>query len=203
MHRDIKPANLFVTRLGSEYDYLKVLDFGIVKDQPGADATQLSAQNLLQGTPAFMAPEIVLGEAYDHRVDIYAVGCVAYWLLTGKLVFEGESSVKVMLDHAQVVPPPPHTRTELSIPPELEQVVMDCLEKARDRRPGSAAELARRLAACPTPQPWTCERAERWWHTHLPEHSVARPVADVLLSRESSPPRGRELRAVPRRVVTR
>ncbi|HEY0991755.1 MAG TPA: serine/threonine-protein kinase [Kofleriaceae bacterium] len=204
IHRDIKPANIFVSHVASEGDFAKVLDFGLVRvhaERRGIDQLKLTAEGATSGTPAFMAPEIVLDQPYDHRVDLYAVGCVAYWLLTGKLVFEGGSPVKVMLDHAQAPPPPPHTRTELAIPPELEQVVMDCLEKTRELRPASAAELARRLAECPTPQAWSCERAERWWHTHLPEHSTARPVAEVLLSHEgSAPAKGRELRPRPRRV---
>src|SRR5207248_1780227 len=161
---------------------------------------KLTADGTTSGTPAYMAPEIVLGQQYDHRVDLYSVGCVAYWLLTGKLVFEAENSIKVMLDHAQTPPPPPSTRTEMVIPPELEQVVMDCLEKDRERRPKSAAELSLRLAACPTREQWTGQRAERWWHTHLPSHASERPIAEALLSRESAPREWRELRPRGRRV---
>ena len=96
---------------------------------------------------------------------------------------------------------PFHQRaTEMVIPPELEQVVMDCLEKDRERRPKSAAELSLRLAACPTREQWTGQRAERWWHTHLPSHASERPIAEALLSRESAPREWRELRPRGRRV---
>ncbi|HJZ88720.1 MAG TPA: serine/threonine-protein kinase [Polyangia bacterium] len=203
-HRDIKPANIFVSRVGTELDFAKVLDFGLVRlrhDRPGGDDVKLTAEGAASGTPAYMAPEIVLGQPYDHRVDIYAVGCVAYWLLTGKLVFEGDGPIKVMLDHAQTTPPRPQTRTELPIPPELEQIVMDCLEKDRSRRPATAADLSMRLAACKTPEEWTCQRAERWWQTHMPQQVAERPIAEALLSRESAPPREwRELRPRPRRA---
>jgi serine/threonine-protein kinase len=204
-HRDIKPANIFVSHDGTELDFVKVLDFGLVRlhhDRPDADPIKLTAQNAVSGTPAFMAPEIVGGdESYDHRVDLYAIGCVGYWLITGKLVFEGDNAMKVMLDHLRTPPPRPQTRTELPIPPELEQIILDCLEKSPAQRPASAAELARRLAAVPMPEAWTAERAERWWSTHSPEHARPRPVADMLISREGSDPEVRELR--PRRLVPR
>jgi eukaryotic-like serine/threonine-protein kinase len=100
----------------------------------------------------------------------------------------------VMTDHARTPPPRPQTRTELPIPPELEQIIMDCLEKDPARRPPSADALALRLAACPVPQQWTRERADRWWRTHLPEQVNGRPVAEMLLAEESAPDEARELR---------
>ncbi len=201
-HRDIKPANIFVSAIGTELDFVKVLDFGLVRlqhERLAPDQVKLTAEGKVGGTPAYMAPEIVVGGPhYDHRVDIYSVGCVGYWLVTGKLVFEGDTAMKMMLDHARTPPPRPQTRTELAIPPELEQVIMDCLEKDPERRPATAAELARRLSACPTPERWTRERAERWWRTHLPQHLRERPVAELLLSHEGAPAHARELR--PRRA---
>ena len=102
VHRDIKPANLFVTRLGAEYDYLKVLDFGIVKDQPGQEATMLSTQGLLQGTPAFMAPELISGEQpLDGRSDLYSLACTAYCALTGQLLFQANTPAQMLLHHVQ------------------------------------------------------------------------------------------------------
>ena len=207
-HRDIKPANIFVSRDGTELDFVKVLDFGLVRlrqDRPNAEQVKLTAEGTTSGTPAYMAPEIVMGdESYDHRVDLYAIGCVGYWLLTGKLVFEGDTAMKVMLDHMKTPPARPKSRTELPIPAELEQIILDCLEKDPARRPASAAELARRLAGVPLPEAWTAARAERWWSTHTPEHVRARPVADVLLSREGAADQGRPVREVrPRRFGPR
>src|SRR5499426_1171239 len=97
VHRDIKPANLFVTRLGTEFDYLKVLDFGVVKEQQSSqDATMLSNQGMVQGTPAFMPPEIVMGEArIDGRADLYSLACTAYWVLTGTPVFEANTPAQM------------------------------------------------------------------------------------------------------------
>jgi len=139
-----------------------------------------------------MAPETVLGVAdTDHRVDLYALGCVAYWLLTGKLVFEGKSVVEVMFHHAHTAAPRPSTRTELVIPAQLEDLTMECLEKDPARRPASAEAVSTRLKAVSPEESWTVERAERWWATHRPMD--ARPVADLLLSQE-----GRELRIGPR-----
>jgi len=201
-HRDIKPANVFVTGVGSELDFVKVLDFGLVRLRPerhDAGDVKLTAAGSAGGTPAYMAPEIAVGdESYDHRVDIYSVGCVAYWLLTGKLVFEGTSAMKVMLEHAGTPPPRPGTRTELPIPADLEQVVMDCLEKDPTRRPPTALALAQRLAACAAANAWSMERAERWWQTHMPKKAPDRSLADVLLSREGAG--GRELRPKRRAV---
>ncbi len=193
VHRDIKPANIVVSRLGAAWDFVKVLDFGLVKLE-GARASEadirLTADGSASGTPAFMAPEIALGEqATDHRVDIYSLGCVAYWLVTGKLLFDGPSAVKVMVAHAHTPPPPPSSRTELPIPPELEALILDCLEKDPARRPASAEALQARLQAIPIATPWTRERAERWWSEHAPHIASGRPVADVLLSQEARPVR--------------
>jgi serine/threonine protein kinase len=129
----------------------------------------------------------------DQRVDLYALGCVAYWLLTGKLVFEGENAMQVMMKHATTEPERPSARIGRALPAALEELVMECLEKEPARRPASAQVLAERLAAVPLPSPWTAERAEQWWATHRPESRDSRPAADVLLSHE-----GHELRIGPR-----
>ena len=197
VHRDIKPANIVIGRHGITYDFVKVLDFGLVKldsAKPDTDAVKLTAAGSTSGTPGFMAPEIALAEeTTDHRVDLYSLGCVAYWLLTGKLVFEGASALKVMLAHAHDAPARPSTRVELAIPPELEALVMECLEKDPQRRPASARAIAARLESIPVAADWTPERAEKWWAAHLPRSADARPAADVLLSHE-----GRPLRDGPR-----
>jgi hypothetical protein len=198
VHRDIKPANVVVSRAGTTFDFAKVLDFGLVKLDTARnsedDAVELSTEGSPGGTPAFMAPEVVLGVAdTDHRVDLYALGCVGYWLLTGKLIFEGGSVVEVMFHHAHTPPPRPSTRSELPIPAPLEDLVMECLEKDPARRPTSAEAVSTRLDAVSLESAWTVERAERWWAMHRPLPADARRVAEVLLSQE-----GRELRIGPR-----
>jgi len=174
VHRDIKPANLFVARLGAEYDFLKVLDFGIVKDQPGSEghdtqgATLLSAPNLVLGTPAFMAPEAALGnQPVDGRADIYSLACAAYWALTGEPVFTASTPAQMLLHHVQTPPALPSEVCELPIPRDLEKVLMQCLEKDPIERP-SALELESQLARIRC-EPWTEARARAWWATHAPD----------------------------------
>jgi eukaryotic-like serine/threonine-protein kinase len=199
VHRDIKPANVVVSRAGTTFDFVKVLDFGLVKLDTARRAeddavAKLSTEASTSGTPAFMAPEVVLGEAAtDHRVDLYALGCVAYWLLTGKMVFEGENVMQVLFHHAHTPPPRPSVRVEWSIPAPLEDLLMECLEKDPTRRPPNAEMVSTRLSAVPLTSIWTAERAEQWWTTHRPPSPDTRPVADVLMSQE-----GRELRIGPR-----
>jgi hypothetical protein len=169
VHRDIKPANLFIARLGSEFDYLKVLDFGIVKDQPGRESTMLTAQGMVQGTPAFMAPELVFGDRVDGRSDLYSLACAAYWALTGQLVFAADTPEQMLLHHARTAPVPPSQVSELPIPRELEMIIMQCLEKDPEVRSASALELDAALGRVEFPQPWTEERAQAWWEMHAPD----------------------------------
>jgi DNA-binding NtrC family response regulator len=170
VHRDIKPANLYVARLGTEYDYLKVLDFGIVKEQLGQDATMATAQDVLQGTPAFMAPEVVMGEGHiDGRTDLYSLACAGYWTLTGQPVFEAKTPMQMLMHHAQTRPEPPSRVSELPIPKALEEVLMQCLEKNPARRPSSALQLDAQLADIRCPEPWTRARAQAWWEAHAPD----------------------------------
>jgi eukaryotic-like serine/threonine-protein kinase len=174
VHRDIKPANVFVTRLGTEYDYVKILDFGVVKDQSGRDATMLSNQNIVQGTPAFMPPEIVLGESpIDGRADLYSLACTAYWALTAQTVFNAGNVAQMLLQHVQAQPVRPSARSELVIPEQLEAIVMQCLEKDPAKRPSSALQLDFQLARVPCETPWTNERAQEWWEAHVPEVASA------------------------------
>jgi eukaryotic-like serine/threonine-protein kinase len=197
VHRDVKPANVVISRAGTTFDFAKVLDFGLVKLDTARkaedDAVNLSTEGSASGTPAFMAPEVVLGVAdTDYRVDLYALGCVGYWLLTGKLIFEGRSAVEVMFHHAHTTPPRPSTRSELSLPAPLEDLILECLEKDPARRPTSAEAVSTRLDDVSLESAWTVERAERWWAMHRPLPADARRVAEVLLSQE-----GRELRIGP------
>jgi plasmid stabilization system protein ParE len=171
VHRDIKPANIFLCRYGEEYDFVKVLDFGIVTaPQEAAEAgPALTRENVVQGTPEFIAPEQALGGTnLDGRADIYATGCVAYWLLTGQLVFTAETQMALLLHHAQTPPTPPSARSELPIPAALDQLVLSCLAKDPTERPQSARELSRRLAEVEGAADWTQDRAREWWATLPP-----------------------------------
>ena len=181
IHRDIKPSNIYVTRMGLSVDFVKVLDFGLVKAKLPRDRANimLTAPEVTTGTPAFMAPEMVQGEhPIDHRVDIYALGAVAYWLLTGQLVFDAANAVTMLMKHATETPLPPSQRTELPIPAELDDLVLACLAKMPDDRPANAELLARRLAEIPIPEAWTDERAARWWETHLSDLGASDAVID-------------------------
>ncbi len=170
IHRDIKPANVYVCRYGREVDFVKVLDFGLVKSGGDEGITQ---QNLTRdhvgGTPAFMAPEQVLGaRAVDGRSDIYAAGCLAYWLVTGQFVFTGRTAVDTMLQHTQTTPVPPSQRTELQLPEAFDRVILACLEKDPSDRPATADALAALLAGIETTGSWTRDRAIEWWDAHHP-----------------------------------
>ncbi len=170
-HRDIKPKNLFVSRLGLNYDFVKVLDFGLVKSSATTEnfQSQLTLDGTTTGTPAYMSPEMALGDkAVDARSDIYSLGCVAYWLLTGQLVFEGNTATAVLLAHIQNAPVPPSQRTEIPVPEDLERVILACLAKDPAERPKSAQELAQRLESCGRNGGWGRADAERWWRTHAP-----------------------------------
>jgi serine/threonine protein kinase len=170
VHRDIKPANIFLCRYGEEYDFVKVLDFGIVKRlREGTQADLLrTGENAVQGTPAFMAPEQAMGSEVDGRTDIYATGCVAYWLLTGKYVFTADTSMGLLMQHVQARPAPPSTRTDQPIPAALDQLVLSCLAKDPGERPPSARELSGLLAEIEGASGWTQERARSWWASHPP-----------------------------------
>ena len=172
VHRDIKPANIFSCHLGPDFDYVKVLDFGLVKESAGADDTdiRLTVEGSIAGTPAYMPPEAALGKQEpDPRGDIYMVGCVGYWLLTGQLVFDGNSPLAIVSQHIHEEAPAVSRRTELHVPVALEAVIMDCLKKNPDARPQTARELRSRLQSCALDEVWSPERAERWWRTHHPE----------------------------------
>ncbi|MDQ6888170.1 MAG: serine/threonine protein kinase [Gemmatimonadota bacterium] len=179
VHRDIKPANIHLGRVGLRHDFVKVLDFGLVK--PVAEAStghSLATEvGVTPGTPAYMAPEMALGETVDGRSDIYALGCVAYFLLTGQLVFDSENSYQLIAKHLNAQPVPPSQRSELTIPPELDEVVLACLEKDPRDRPQTATALARLLAAIPVER-WSEEQATKWWTVNrLAKEASALPTA--------------------------
>ncbi len=176
IHRDIKPANIQVCCLGHYYDFVKVLDFGLVKSA-GADPTVdagLTAPNMVPGTPAYLSPEGALGEVVDQRTDIYALGCVAYWMLTGRYVFEGQGAVQVMARHIHTPPEPPSFYSLFGIPSRLDEIVLACLAKQPEERPSNARELADLLAECEVGEEWTREHARLWWGSRLqPDAAVS------------------------------
>ena len=168
VHRDIKPANIFIGRVGCREDFVKVLDFGLVKTASVNAAPSLATiEGVIMGTPAYMAPEMALDDNVDGRADLYALGCVAYYLLTGEQVFAGETMLKVITQHLQAVPVPPSQRTELPIPATLEHLVLACLAKKPQERPANARQLAQSLDTIEG-MTWSEEEANRWWHQHHP-----------------------------------
>jgi serine/threonine-protein kinase len=169
VHRDIKPANIFLCRYGEDCDFVKVLDFGLVKAFGEREGPALTGENLVQGTPAFIAPEQALGEPdLDARVDIYALGCVAYWLLTGQFVFSADTTMGYLLHHINTPPRRPSEVAQAAIPSALDEVILACLAKDPAQRPQSARELSRRLSEVEGCDRWTAVEAKAWWDAHLP-----------------------------------
>lgn len=169
IHRDVKPANIFACRRGRDYDFVKVLDFGLVKEaglSSPADI-QLTAEGTTTGTPAFMAPEAVhWPDRIDGRADLYSLGCVGYWLVTGKLVFERGTPLQTLAAHLNEEPTPPSSRSPQLLPESFERALMDCLQKDPAKRPPTADALAERLAgSLDGTSPWSPESARAWWES--------------------------------------
>ncbi|HET9957071.1 MAG TPA: serine/threonine-protein kinase [Polyangiaceae bacterium] len=166
VHRDIKPANMFTCVVGGEHDFVKVLDFGLVLDRHPT-TEELEDEKRFVGTPTVMAPEMVRFQApVDARADLYALGCVGYWLLTGKRVFDAETRHDMLVMHAHQKPIPPSRRVGSPVHPGLETLIMACLEKNPNRRPQSARELNDALNGLMFTHAWTEERAALWWRQH-------------------------------------
>jgi serine/threonine protein kinase len=178
VHRDLKPSNIMACKVALQHDFIKVLDFGLVKPTQAEDFTHLTVEGVSAGTPGYIAPEIAMGEErIDGRADIYTLGCVAYYLLTGTLVFNETSPTAMAVAHVQKPPAPPSERTELPISADLEAVVLQCLAKKAADRPASARALIRLLDACADAKQWCSEDADAWWRTHLPPSSSHRTPA--------------------------
>ncbi len=167
VHRDIKPANLMLNRRGGESDVLKVLDFGLVKAVDEEKQANLTSHNSLTGTPLYMAPEAIQSpNSVDSRSDLYAVGAVGYFLLTGQPVFAATGLMELCQQHIDAIPVPPSMRLGKAVSPELETALLVCLEKSRSKRPATARDLAHLLLRCPTANDWTLEDADAWWGRH-------------------------------------
>jgi eukaryotic-like serine/threonine-protein kinase len=181
IHRDIKPANIMLCVVGGLYDFVKLLDFGLVKAVDSQQQMFTTMNQGLTGTPLYMPPEAIEeAELVDRRSDLYALGAVGYFLLTGEPVFEGKTIMEICRHHLDTSPQPPSERLGRPIAPDLEALVLRCLAKSRDARPGDAREMSRQLEACRIEAPWTEADAEGWWKryqhsttaaTEVPTHS--------------------------------
>ena len=182
IHRDVKPANVYVCRMGLECDFVKVLDFGLVRHEDRRHApTLVTHQAAIVGTPAYMAPEAILGDEVDRRADIYALGCVAYFLLTGETAFGRDTTMKQLMRHVQETPAPPSARAPQPVPRAVDELVMACLQKDPRHRPQSAEVLDDMAAACPTFDHWDRRAASAWWARRLPALAPpAPPLSGVL-----------------------
>jgi hypothetical protein len=167
VHRDIKPANIMLNRRGGQPDVVKVLDFGLVKALDDQRQAGLTQQASLTGTPLYMSPEAIqMPNSVDSRSDLYAVGAVGYFLLTGRPVFEAENVVDLCQKHVATPPIPPSERARTPIPAELESALLACLEKSRAKRPQTARDLALLIARCAEATQWSIEDADAWWGRH-------------------------------------
>ncbi len=175
IHRDIKPANIILCERGGIPDVAKVLDFGLVKDVSDTANPGLTAENVLHGTPQYMAPEAIRdSRSSDPRSDLYALGAVGYFLLTGTPVFSGRSPLETIHHHLQTEPEPLARRLGKPVPEQLEALILACLAKDPDGRPESAKALARALGRCEDVQPWDEAGAIGWWHARAQRKSAAK-----------------------------
>jgi len=185
VHRDIKPSNLYLCKQGLEVDFVKVLDFGMVTPQPDSRETRLTQQNRVYGTLAYVSPEAALGQReLTGKADIYALGCVAYWLLVGELVFQAKTPLGILKQHLNEAPPSLSDQVP-DVPLELERVVLACLAKNPADRP-SALDLWSTLVDTGLPGAWSTEDAFAWWQRHLP-HVVNAPTLGSLPPEELEP----------------
>ncbi len=183
VHRDIKPANIILCERGTRPDFVKVLDFGLVKDLTAQEAT---AQDIVAGTPAYLSPEALADpNTIGPSSDLYALGAVGYYLLTGEELFERKSIVELLRAQLLDLPAPPHERLGAPIPERLEQLIMACLEKDLAHRPPSAAALREALGEVQVTQPWTEREARIWWANHRQRESVDEVAADATIVDES------------------
>ena len=185
VHRDVKPSNIFACRMGLRVDYVKVLDFGLVKNDPRNAEKQMELTNAgaVSGTPSYMAPESISEVSnVGPAADVYALGCVAYWLLTGQTVFKASNPTMMMMQHVQASPVPPSLKSPQPVPRDLEEIVMRCLAKDPDDRPRDAAELAQLLARCRVALPWSETRANDWWRgNRAPEIPIENRTGAIVI----------------------
>jgi serine/threonine-protein kinase len=168
IHRDLKPPNIFAAYRGGQYDVAKLLDFGLVKPTKDEESPVLTREGAVTGSPLYMAPEqIMRTHPADARTDIYGMGAIAYFLLTGKPPFAGTDAMEVMIAHARDPVTPP-SRVREGVPSDLEDVVMRCLEKDPGRRFQDAESLGIALSSCLDAGAWSAQQAAAWWQSHEP-----------------------------------
>lgn len=174
VHRDIKPANIILCDRGALPETAKVVDFGLVKDVSnlGRGKPTLSSVNAIIGTPLYLAPESILTpDTVDGRADLYALGAVGYYLLTGQPVFTGSSVVEVCAQHIHAPPLPPSLRLGSPVPEALEALILHCLKKDPADRPRSALDALSALETSGVP-PWSRDDSAAWWRVHGPAAKV-------------------------------
>ena len=178
IHRDIKPANILLTARSDEADVVKVVDFGLVKLIGGERAADVATQaNVIAGTPLYLSPEAITDpETVDARSDLYALGAVGFYLLTGEHVFSGKTVVEVCSKHLLEPPCAPSLRSARAIPDALDQLVLACLAKAPEDRPASAASLKMSLDAIALEHPYEAGVATAWWQERAPLLRARRPL---------------------------
>jgi serine/threonine-protein kinase len=178
IHRDVKPANVILCRRGGLSDVAKVVDFGLVKDLQATEPVELTGANTIAGTPLYLSPEAITGgDRIGPQSDLYALGAVGYFLLTGHAPFAG-SLIEVCGHHLHSKPVRPSQRLGRPLPAALEDVLLRCLEKEPDRRPASADALAHALDAAGAGE-WSQDDAREWWRAHGVEASRATAGADI------------------------
>jgi serine/threonine-protein kinase len=192
IHRDIKPANVILCRQGGIYDFPKVVDFGLVKDleRGGGDLTRA---DVVAGTPLYLSPEAINApDTLSGQSDLYSLGAVGYFALTGSSVFRGKTLVEVCSHHLHTAPEPPSKRLDRAVPADLEALILECLAKDPTERPAGAHELRRRLEACEGFGGWTGDQARAWWQERGEALATAPQVieeTDLTLTRQRSDPR--------------
>lgn len=175
IHRDVKPANIFLARQGGAYDVPKILDFGLVKDLTAEQVSEVTERTSITGTPLYMAPEaLTRPEHLDGRADLYALGCVGFYLLTGEHVFRGNSAVEILGHHIHSEPRRPSDFLSEALPDDVESLVLACLAKDPADRPASAHALADAIEACGAFGSWPRLARQQWWAEHGPEVVPAR-----------------------------
>jgi serine/threonine protein kinase len=185
IHRDIKPGNIMLCERGGVPDVVKVLDFGLVKHVDTSRNVDLTAQDAVLGTPGYMAPEVVHApDDIDGRSDLYLVGAVGYYMMTGTRVFSGLTALEILAQHVSKEPEPPSSRTP-GVPADLQNVILACLAKDPSQRPANALELREMLGNCRDAMQWTAQRASQWWSEHGEMARVATGTSDRPRSADS------------------